>query len=192
MVNFYLVRGPGGLLALDAGSNAAMAAREMKRLGIDPLEVKAVLLTHSDYDHIAALPLFRNAVLYLSRDEVRMIDGSTDRMLFLKNKIGSAYKTLADGQELEAAGLKVKCLASPGHTPGSMCYLVDQAWLFTGDTIALNEGRAGTFIKFFNMDGEAQRKAIPKLAGLSGVRAVFTAHHGMSEDYARVFAGWKN
>jgi hydroxyacylglutathione hydrolase len=191
-VNMYLVRGEDSFIAIDAGSDAALCAQELKKLGIDPLAVKAVFLTHSDYDHTAALALFRNARLYLSRDEVRMVDGSTSRLPFMKNRVDGPREALRDGQIIGAAGLKIACIASPGHTPGSMCFLVNDALLFTGDTISLKNGRAGTFVSFFNMDGETQKTSIRRLAGLAGVRAVFTAHHGMSDDFAGAFDGWRN
>ena len=45
-----------------------------------------------------------------------------------------ATDTVKEGDELELAGLKVKVLHTPGHTPGSVCYLIEGE-LFTGDTL---------------------------------------------------------
>lgn len=52
-----------------------------------------------------------------------------------------AVRPLADGTQLTLAGgaggaaVTVRVIATPGHTPGSMCYLVDGRWLLSGDTI---------------------------------------------------------
>ena len=45
-----------------------------------------------------------------------------------------ATDLVREGDELELAGLKVKVLHTPGHTPGSVCYLIENE-LFTGDTL---------------------------------------------------------
>ena len=45
-----------------------------------------------------------------------------------------ATDTVRDGDELDLAGLKVKVLHTPGHTPGSVCYEIENEY-FTGDTV---------------------------------------------------------
>ena len=45
-----------------------------------------------------------------------------------------ATDLVREGDELEIAGLKIQVLHTPGHTPGSVCYLIEGE-LFTGDTI---------------------------------------------------------
>jgi glyoxylase-like metal-dependent hydrolase (beta-lactamase superfamily II) len=55
-----------------------------------------------------------------------------------------AVQPLADGAELRLGGsdggatVGVRVIATPGHTPGSTCYLVDGRWLLSGDTIFVN------------------------------------------------------
>jgi glyoxylase-like metal-dependent hydrolase (beta-lactamase superfamily II) len=55
-----------------------------------------------------------------------------------------AVRPLADGTELRLRGsdggaiIGVRVIATPGHTPGSTCYLVDGRWLLSGDTIFVN------------------------------------------------------
>lgn len=46
------------------------------------------------------------------------------------------YVGLADGQVLEAGGMRLECMQMPGHTPGQMCFWVEeQGLLFTGDHV---------------------------------------------------------
>ena len=190
-VNLFLVKGHRGYIAVDAGNSAKRVAKDMEKLKIGQDQVLAVLLTHTDADHVAGLDLFKNAKIYLSRAEEQMINGQTNRTLIFKNKLDKEYEPLDDNQKLTIDGLKIKCISTPGHTPGSMCYLINDIHLFTGDTISLKNGQAGLFNEFFNMDSESQKKSIKKLSRLIGVQNVFTAHYGFSNDYQEVFSPYK-
>ncbi len=64
-VNMYLVGDSDRYIAIDAGKDLSVVQNELSKLGVDPEQVEAVLLTHTDMDHVAALPLFRKIV---SRD----------------------------------------------------------------------------------------------------------------------------
>lgn len=138
MNSLYFLPSTDGYIAVDAGTNAEKAIQEMAALGIDPQDVKHVLLTHTDYDHVAALAHFPDAQIYMSEDELQMIDGTTKRNATQSNALpdGVAQDSLMllqDGQELEIGGHRVVCVKAPGHTPGSMAYKLDDAYLFTGD-----------------------------------------------------------
>lgn len=191
-VNFYVVKGDGGLVAFDCGMDKAIAAKEMSTLSLDPLKVKALFLTHTDSDHAGALGLFSNAKVYISEQEEQMVNGKTPRMMFSANSVPAGYSLLRDGQDIEIAGLKIRCILTPGHTPGAMCYLVNGKYLFTGDTLSLKNGSAGTFNDLFNMNTSLQKSSLAKLAKLSGVEYIFTAHHGYSDDFQKAFEPWKN
>ena len=180
-VNFFLLKGTDGFIAIDAGNSPGVAREEMQRLSIGPRKVAAVFLTHSDQDHVAALELFANAAIYLSKDEEQMVNGKTPRFIVIHNKKVPKYNLLGDNQVIEVSGLKVAAIAVPGHTPGSMCYIVNDTSLFTGDTMSLKNGRADIFNEFFNMDTKTERDSIRKLAAPQGLKYVFTAHHGYSE-----------
>jgi len=180
-VNFFLLKGTDGFIAIDAGNSVDGAREEMQKLAVDPSKVSAVFLTHSDQDHVAALGLFANAVICLSKDEEQMINGKTPRFVVIHNKKIPRYKLLGDDQVIEVSGLKVTAIAAPGHTPGSICYIVNDTSLFTGDTMSLKNGRADIFNEFFNMDTKTERDSIRKLAAPQGLKYVFTAHHGYSE-----------
>lgn len=189
-VNLFLIKGDNGYIAVDAGNNAKHIRQELDRLNIEEQEVVAVFLTHTDVDHIAALSLFNNATIYISQAEEQMIDGRRSRFLFFKNTLDYEYELVEDGQTINISGLKVQGILTPGHTPGAMCYLVDDTYLFTGDTMSLNNGQADLFNDFFNMDSEVQRTSLERLADLSEVKYIFTAHYGFTENHAEAFANW--
>lgn len=189
-VNFYLVKGEKGYIALDAGMLIPFSKIATRKLGINPEDVTAVFLTHSDNDHVGGIGAFSNAKVYLPKQEVQMIDGSTRRNFILKNRCKHPYATLVDGQIIETDGLRIRCVNAPGHTKGSACYIVNDQYLFSGDNCSLKKGKASVFSKFINMDSKTQQKSIRKIAKLQGIKGVFTAHHGYTEDFSLAFRDW--
>jgi hydroxyacylglutathione hydrolase len=182
-VNFYLVRDGDRYIAFDSGAGTECILGEMKKLGIDPAAVAAVFLTHGDSDHTGGLGLFPRAVAYLGNAEEQMVDGRKARFLVFKNKLARKHVLLADNESVRIGGLTVTVLSTPGHTPGSVCYLVNGEYLFTGDTMSLKAGKADIFSRAINMDSEAQAQSLKKVARLTGVKAIFTAHHGISNSF---------
>lgn len=190
-INMHLIKANDGYVAIDAAQHEAVLEREMAKFNIDPQMVRAVLLTHSDYDHVGAIKLFKNATVYISAAEEEMINGKTARMSFFhKNKLNRTYNLIEDNQVLDIAGLKVQGILTPGHTPGSMCYLINNKYLFTGDTLNLKNQKAESFTKFFTMDPAANRKSITKLATLPGIEYLFTAHFGHTDNVAEALEGY--
>ena len=183
--NFFIIKNKAGYIAIDAGGgDKKIAKTELNKLGIDPGKVTAVLLTHTDFDHTSALGLFASAKVYISKQEVQVIDGSTPRLFDLfNNRLKCAYATIEDDSNMEFDGLNVKPILTPGHTTGSMSYLVDSKYLFVGDALSLADGKVKLFNALFNMDDEIQKQSIAKLAKIQGVEYVFTAHYGFAKGY---------
>jgi len=186
-VNMYLILRQGAYVAIDAGNSIEGVEEGLKELNIEKGRVVTVFLTHSDRDHTAGLEVFRTAKVFLPKDEEPLATGRTRRVLIFGNRMDIPYETVTDDQTIAAGGVSVRCLATPGHTPGSMCYVVDGRYLFTGDTMSLVNGRAGIFSTFFNMDTPTQRKSLERIGALPGIAYVFTAHHGITDDYGKAF-----
>jgi hydroxyacylglutathione hydrolase len=189
--NLYLINDSGQYIAIDAGNNLNAVSGELKKLNIDPDKIIAVFLTHTDGDHVAALPLFKNARVYLSKPEEVLINGTRGRFLFFGNKIAATNYTLIDDQQtLNIGHTKIKGILTPGHTPGSMCYLVNDTCLFTGDALSLKNGKIDKFNAFFNMDSQTAFQSIAIIAHLPGTKYIFTAHYGYSNDYKNAVNDW--
>lgn len=114
----------------------------------ETLTLKAVLLTHGHYDHIAGVQgvLDRwNVPVYASLAEERVLtddDLNHSLMSYGRSITVRADVLLKDGEEFDAAGIHFRCIHTPGHTEGSCCYLIDSMKaLISGDT--LFEGSIG-------------------------------------------------
>ena len=190
-VNLYLVRSDSGLVAIDAGNSVQGVSQGLAELDVDPAQVKAVFLTHSDADHSGGLSLFPNAQVYLARAEGAILSGETARFWIFKAKRDFPHTPLEDDQVVDLGGVSVRTILTPGHMPGAMCYVVNDSLLFTGDTVGLKDGQATPFVHWFNRDTDQQKTSISRLVGLEGVRYIFTGHHGMSDRYDQVFTAWR-
>jgi hydroxyacylglutathione hydrolase len=178
-VNVYVIGSDSGYIMIDAGNDSETIKAGLAALNIDPSRVRAIFLTHSDG-------------VYLSRQEEQMINGETGRFLIFGTYIKTdKYNLVDEGQVLQFPGISIMGIQSPGHTPGSMCYLVNDKYLFTGDVLSLKDGKVAEFSKFINMDTKTDRKSIDKLIHLQVVEYIFTSHYGVSENFGAAFKDWK-
>ena len=117
-----------------------------------------------------------------------MINGETVRFLIQKNKLNSTYQTLEDQEVIEVGKHLVMGILTPGHTPGSMCYLLDGIYLFSGDNMRLKKGKLVNFNKLFNMDTKKQLQSLKKIKNIPTIKYIFTAHYGFNSDIQTAFA----
>ncbi|MGL5677741.1 MAG: MBL fold metallo-hydrolase [Cellulosilyticaceae bacterium] len=193
-MNMYLVKIGSKYVAIDAAKNIENVKMEMDKLKIDPDNVIAVLLTHSDSDHTGSIKLFKNAKVYISTEEEQMVKGTTKRAIILKNALDSDYEMIEDNQTINISGLKIKGILTPGHTPGSIAYLIRDKYLFTGDALRLKNQKVILFNALFNMDSRTSAKSIEKIkkvVNLEDNMYIFTAHFGYVDNYQQAFDEWK-
>lgn len=183
-VNLYLIKDSSQYIAVDAGNNLDAVSVELKKLNINPEKIAALLLTHTDGDHVAAIKLFKNAKVYLSRQEEQLLNGKKSRFLIFGTSIDTRVYTLIDDMQVFNIGnFKIKGILTPGHTFGSMCYLINDKYLFTGDAIGLKNGKVVKFNEFFNTDTKTAIESMTNIKGIPGVECLFTAHNGYSDNY---------
>ena len=182
IVNVFLYQKDGALIAFDAGYGRGALRRELRRVELDPGRVSHLFLSHSDFDHAGCLEVFPNARVYMSEDEEKLCTSPRPlRFLIARNpKMRRAYTLLGEGETVTVGSVAVKAIKTPGHTPGSMAYLVDGRVLFSGDTLSLRNGQAVPN-RAFVMDMESLRASAEKLIALKGVELLVTAHVGVKQ-----------
>ena len=191
-VNMYLVKDGDQYVAIDAGNNADNVAYELKKLKISPDQVIALFLTHTDRDHVAAVKIFKKAQVYLSKPEGQLLNGQKSRFLIFANKIATKeYLLIDDQQQFTFGKMKVKGILTPGHTSGSMCYLVNDKYMFTGDALSLKNGRIDLFNVFFNMDSKTAAESMGLITNIPTAEYIFTAHYGFTNDYKKAVKDWR-
>jgi len=126
---------------VDAGNDGEAKAilGELARRGMSCEDVKVILLTHSDSDHIGGVGKFPNAQVMALATEVdaaqsRSAGGVPSvRSRTSKQKTVRLARTLQDGDIVQVGSLQVRVFAVPGHTPGSAAYAIGEN-LFLGDS----------------------------------------------------------
>ena len=191
-VGIYVLDAGESLVAFDAGMKPGAVLAEFSRQSLDPNRVKHVLLTHSDPDHTGGLPAFPEARVYLPRAEVAMLDHTTPRLfgLVYSKPLKVSYELLDDNQELTVGGAAIRCISTPGHTAGSMSFLVNGSVLIAGDILNLSKGEVVMDRGFNQVDRAKQRESIVRLAGLSGISLLGTSHSGYTPDFAAAMRKW--
>lgn len=119
--NVFVVRctGTGDAVLLDAANEHERLLELCRGLG-----VLRVLETHGHWDHIQAVPQLRDAGYSVG---VTAADAAM---------LPSYDEVLEDDSVVEVGRLRLRTIATPGHTPGSMCFQLEgHPILFSGDTL---------------------------------------------------------
>ena len=202
IANIFFYTKNGTTVMLDAGYNYERLGEKMKWLDIDPAEVKHILITHQDTDHVGGLErdseqLFKDATIYLSEIENRYLTGEVRRKVFHGLYKLPMVKTdnqrilLQDGQILEIDGIKIECILVPGHTWGHMVYLIDDEYLFTGDTLWFGADGGYSFISTLAEDNKLAVRSLEALEENLKRRnqtiKIITGHTGWTDDLEFAF-----
>jgi len=181
-VNAYLFKGDNHFLMVDAGMSRKKVRNELDKIGISPDNITTLLLTHTDGDHIGGVGLLKNAAVYMHRDEEQMINGTTGKTKLSKTvwKYGP-YFLLNDNDTFQVDGLKIKIIHTPGHTPGSSCYIIGNDYLVTGDNLLLVNNNYVQFTEMFNMNTPEQLKSLKLLPDPDSFKYILTGHNGVVE-----------
>jgi hydroxyacylglutathione hydrolase len=106
------------------------------------LRINRVFVTHAHPDHINGLEELVDATdarIYMNRDEV---DYMKQVAAFFRLPVefmahSTNFQPVADGEQVQLGKLSVQFLHTPGHTPGSQCFLTEKS-LVSGDTLFVN------------------------------------------------------
>lgn len=199
---FFYIKGDTTIM-IDAGYNYPRLEEKMSWLGIKPQSIHNILITHQDTDHVGAVEedsprLFKDAKIYLSREENRYLTGEVKRRVLYRLyklpqvTINNEKVLLSDGDVLDIDGIKVECFLTPGHTWGHMVYLIDDRYLVTGDSIWFGPDGGYSFITSLAEDNKVAVASLEKLEERlkeRNLKPVFiTGHTGWTDNFDFAFA----
>ena len=127
----------GEAAVIDPGDDAEII---MQRIASKKLTVRHILLTHGHFDHIggaAALQKATGAQVHAHRDDLDLIRQAPAQAAFFGLPAAEPFSVdsfVADGDKIVWGSLAATVLATPGHSRGSVCYLIDK-YVFVGDTL---------------------------------------------------------
>ena len=149
---FYILISEKAAVVIDCFS-AQMALDYLNQYQIN---LKYIISTHNHFDHIAA-------------NEELAIKTKAKKLLFQTN---TCDIPVSDQEILNFGNSTLKFIHTPGHTPDSMCVLVNEKCLFTGDTLFV-----GALGRIFYEGGEIdQKESLKKIFNLNPQITIYPGH----------------
>lgn len=197
VANIFFYTKNGNTIMIDAGYNYDRLEEKMSWLNLNPKEIEHILITHQDTDHMGAVEkdselLFKSATLYIGEIENRYLIGESRRRVFHglyklpKVKTDNKKVLLKDGEAFYIHDIKIECILVPGHTWGHMVFLIDDKYLFTGDTIWFGADGGYSFLSTLAEDNNLSVQSLARLEQIIKAKQrdikVITGHTGYSDD----------
>ena len=152
----YVVETSEGLVLVDSGldRDAGLVKSQMAELGLDWRRVRIILLTHVHGDHTGGAEALRTATgakVYAGAGDAAVLRAGGPREAFFSTfsmpdhdpHPTTVNVALEGGEVIVAGAVRIEAIAAPGHTPGSICYLMHRDGLrvlFAGDVIMMLRG----------------------------------------------------
>ncbi len=173
--NCYLVYNDGEMLIIDPGASFKKIDEAISKH--ENIKVVAILLTHGHFDHIGAADKLKekyNCPIIASKDDEKIL-----RNIKYNSLAGFATEVESDidwieKDELDIGSINVKVLFTPGHSAGSVMYIIDNK-LFSGDTLfRLSVGRTD----LYSGSSYLLRESLQQLYNLDRDMIVYPGHEG--------------
>lgn len=155
-----------------------------KALDDHSAELRGILLTHGHFDHTVAVDTLRDRysvpLMIHSEDAPMLTDGMINGFYDFYGKEcvhRPAEKMLHDGQSLTLGNEQIEVINTPGHSPGSVCFICpdddDDKFIVTGDTLFSDTiGRCD----LWRGDEQAITESLRRLRTLDGGMRIYPGH----------------
>ncbi len=177
----YLILGEEKIL-IDTGRPGQEKGilKELKAMNINPEDIKHILITHHDIDHIGNLALLEKetgASAWASKEDIPYINGEKNRegikrFLSYIMRVKKPEKVNPYHEDHKIGDISV--IPTPGHTPGHVCLLYKDV-LFAGDLVRTSKGQIEPMQSFINWDTDLSLGSI-KIIGDLPFKWICPAH----------------
>lgn len=173
----------------------------VRQAGVEWNDIRRVILTHQDIDHIGNLPAIVSSLpskpeIWAHQDDAPVIEGKQPLLKMSKERLAAmpdgfrqvieglfrdlteikVDKLLQDGEILPLQG-NIQVIHTPGHTPGHLCfYISDDKLLLAADELRVENGELAGPNEPFTPDMPLALKSMAKLEGLALIRVL--CYHG--------------
>jgi glyoxylase-like metal-dependent hydrolase (beta-lactamase superfamily II) len=188
----YLIDFAGELVLIDAGAgrSASQIVRNIEMLGLNPINISHLILTHCHIDHIGSAPFFKNQYgikILIHELDAKAVE-SGDSLKTAANWYGTIFsptkvdrKLYGSHEILKFGQEELHCLHTPGHTPGSISLYVDREV----KRVLFGQDIHGPFNVAFGSDIEAWKKSMQILLALNA-DILCEGHFGIFQPKERV------
>ena len=171
--NTYLVSENGRGILIDVGSDGEDLYLYALKEGIT---LEAVLLTHGHFDHAnGCAELQQKGIkIYIHEADAEKLYTYKGMAAFAGVKLNAfkADEYVTDGEILHFLGKEIKVIHTPGHSKGSVCYVIDDS-VFCGDTLFC--GSYGRY-DFYDGDLNKLKNSAKKIFSLNGDYKLYPGH----------------
>lgn len=125
--NCYIIFDDKDSIIIDPGDDFDLIDNAIAQNKLVP---RAILLTHGHFDHVGAVKSLKekyNIKVYMNSDDLELLS-------FMRTKDFDIDVDIKNLEEIFVGNIKIKCIKTPGHSKGSVCYIIDD-FLFSGDTL---------------------------------------------------------
>jgi metallo-beta-lactamase class B len=179
-----LIEADTGLILIDGAlpQSASLIDSNIRKLGFDPLIIKAILVSHAHFDHaggVNALQRLTGAAVYTSVSGEKTLSSGElqdDDPQFLNGLENSAFPAIrnvvavGDGDIVTIGGVDVKAVYTPGHTPGGMTWTWESCALGTCYDIVYADSLTAVSAEGYRFsDGPAANQLIESAGAISEV-----------------------
>ncbi len=172
--NCYIVKNSKRCFVIDPADEVDEIFRKIGRLNLE-----FILLTHGHFDHVLAVEdihkKYPNIPVYIGKFDKELLRNLSEQKYYSTKELKDlslSVRIVSDGDRIKFGDNKIKVIETPGHSFGSVCYLLGNH-LFSGDTLFYHTiGRTD----FWTSDPSSMQQSLKKLSKLPTKTKIYPGH----------------